>query len=58
MDAMEQKPSDQEPRPSVAGSLWLLALATGTTIGVGFGAAMGSIGAGRRMGVGVVLPLD
>jgi hypothetical protein len=50
---MEQKPSEQKPKSSVAGYLWPLALGIGLAIGVGFGAAMGSIGAGVAIGVGV-----
>jgi hypothetical protein len=50
---MEQKPSSQESKASIAGYLWPLALGIGTAIGVGIGAAMGSIGAGVAIGVGV-----
>jgi len=50
---MEQKPSDQEPKVSIAGYLWPLALGIGTAIGAGIGAAIGSIGAGIGIGAGV-----
>jgi hypothetical protein len=50
---MEQKPSEQESKASVAGYLWPLALGIGLAIGVGIGAAIGSIGAGVGIGVGV-----
>jgi hypothetical protein len=49
---MEQKPSDQEPKESIAAYLWLLALSIGTAIGIGIGAAIGSTGAGLVIGVG------
>jgi hypothetical protein len=48
---MEQKPSDSEPKASIA--VWPIALGSGTAIGVGIGAAIGSIGAGIAIGVGV-----
>ena len=56
---MEQKPSDREPKATIAGYLGLLALGIGLAIGAGIGAAMGSIGAGIGLGmaVGVALGL-
>jgi hypothetical protein len=50
---MEQKASDQEPKASIAGYLWPIALGTGVAIGVGIGAAIGNVGAGIGIGVGV-----
>ena len=50
---MEQKPGEQEPKVSIVGYLWLLALGIGTAIGIGIGAAIDSIGAGLGIGVGV-----
>jgi hypothetical protein len=48
---MEQKPSDPEPKASIA--VWPIALGSGTAIGEGIGAAIGSLGAGIAIGVGV-----
>jgi hypothetical protein len=50
---MEQKPTRQEPKASIAGYLWPVALGIGTAVGAGIGAAMGSVGAGIGIGVGV-----
>jgi len=49
---MEQKPSGPEPKPNIAGYLWILALSVGTAVGVGIGAALGNVGAGVGIGVG------
>ena len=45
--------SDQYPKESVAGYLWVISLSVGTAIGVGVGAAIDHIGAGIGIGVGV-----
>ena len=50
---MEQTPSDQESKVSIAGYLWLLALGIGLAIGAGIGAAIDSIGAGIGIGMAV-----
>ena len=50
---MEQKPSDQEPKVSIAGYLWLLPIGIGIAIGAGIGAAIDSIGAGIGIGMAV-----
>lgn len=50
---MEQTPSDQESKVSIAGYLWLLALGIGLAIGAGVGAAIDSIGAGIGIGMAV-----
>jgi hypothetical protein len=50
---MKHKPSAQKPKMSMAITLWLMALAIGTSIGIAIGAAIGSVGAGAAIGMGV-----
>ena len=56
---MEQEPSDQKPKGSIAHYLWLLSISVGLAIGAGIGAAIDSIGAGIGIGmtVGVAVGL-
>ena len=50
---MEQKPSGQEPKGSIAGYLWLFSICIGLAIGAGIGVAMDRIGAGIAIGMAV-----
>ena len=50
---MEQEPSDQKPKDSIAIYLWLLSISVGLTIGAGIGAAIDRIGAGIGIGLSV-----
>ena len=50
---MGRSSSDQYPKESVAGYLWVISLGVGTAIGAGVGAAIDHIGAGIGIGVGV-----
>lgn len=47
---MEQEPSSQEVRGSIAVYLWLLSISVGLAVGAGIGAAIDSIGAGIGIG--------
>jgi hypothetical protein len=53
VERMVNKRSDQEPKATVTGYLWLLAPASGLVIGAGLGAAADSLGVG--IGVGLVV---
>jgi len=50
---MQRKPSDQEPKESIANYLWILSISIGLAIGVSIGVAIDSVGAGVGIGVGV-----
>jgi hypothetical protein len=46
------EPNDPEPKPNIAGYMWVLALSVGTGVGAGIGAALGNVAAGVGIGVG------
>lgn len=50
---MEQKPSSQESKGSIAIYLWVLSISVGLAIGAGIGAAIDRIGAGIGIGISV-----
>ena len=50
---MEQEPSYQKPKGSIANYLWVLSISVGLTIGAGIGAVIDSIGAGIGIGLAV-----
>jgi len=56
---MEQEPSNQKSKGSIANYLWLLSISVGLAIGAGIGAAIDRIGAGIGVGLvfGVILAI-